>query len=97
MLSHVDVRCLSLILILRIAKWHGWCFFPEQSALRAFFLADVWLLDDIVERHCRVHDEIEEVLFALWLATECRHLEFQFSLLASHVQSAWYQKFPRET
>ena len=53
-------------------------FFPEKSVLRAFFLADVWLLDDIVERHCRVHDDIEEVSFALWLATECRHLEFQF-------------------
>ena len=78
MLSHVDVRCLSLILLLRIAKWHGWCFFPQQSCLPAFFLADVWLLDDIVDRHCRVHDEISEASLSLWLATERRHLEFHF-------------------
>ena len=72
-------------------------FFPQQSCLPAFFLADVWLLDDIVDRHCRVHDEISEAPLSLWLATECRHLEFYFlryclPLLAREVHNLLYNK-----
>lgn len=64
-------------------------FFPEQMS--------AWLLDDIVVRHCRGHDDMSESSHSLWLSTECRHLEFQFlhyclPLLTREAHNVLYNK-----